>query len=66
VGRTPAYRGAGIGQRLISEALRVLRAAGVRGVSLDVEARNEDALALYRRFGFEVVARAPTFARPLG
>ena len=65
VGRTPAYRGAGIGPRLISEALRVLGAAGVRGVSLEVEARNEDALALYRRFGFEVVTRAPTFARSL-
>jgi ribosomal protein S18 acetylase RimI-like enzyme len=65
VGRTPAYRGVGIGPRLISEALRVLRAAGARGVSLEVEARNEDALALYRRFGFEVATRAPTFARPL-
>jgi ribosomal protein S18 acetylase RimI-like enzyme len=65
VGRTPAYRGAGIGPRLISEALRVLRGAGARGVSLEVEARNEDALALYRRFGFAVVTRAATFARPV-
>ena len=65
VGRTPAYRGMGIGPRLISEALRVLRAAGARGAALEVEARNEDALALYRRFHFEVVTRVPTFARSL-
>jgi ribosomal protein S18 acetylase RimI-like enzyme len=65
VGRTPAYRGMGIGPRLISEALRVLAAAGARGVSLEVEARNEDALALYQRFSFAVVTRAPTFARSL-
>ena len=63
VGRAPAYRGTGIGPRLISEALRVLRAAGARGASLEVEASNEDALALYRRFGFAVVTRAPTFTR---
>ena len=65
VGRAPAYKGAGIGPRLISEALRLLRAAGAGGVSLEVEARNEDALALYRRFDFQVVERVPTFARAL-
>ena len=65
VGRAPAYKGAGIGPRLISEALRLLRAEGAGGVSLEVEARNEDALALYRRFDFQVVTRMSTFARAL-
>ena len=62
LGRAPVYRGAGLGPRLVAEGLRLLFAAGPGEVSLAVEARNEDALALYRRAGFEVLARVPTFA----
>jgi ribosomal protein S18 acetylase RimI-like enzyme len=65
LGRAPAYRGAGLGPRLVAEGLRLLRAAGVGDVSLMVEALNEDALALYRRFDFLVVERVPTFALAL-
>ena len=66
LGRAPAYRGAGLGPRLVAEGLRLLRAAGAGDVSLMVEALNEDALALYRRFDFQVVERVPTYALALG
>jgi ribosomal protein S18 acetylase RimI-like enzyme len=65
VGRAPAYRGQGLGPRLLAEGLRQLRAAGAGDVTLAVEAANDRALDLYRRFGFEVVTRTPVFLRPL-
>lgn len=61
LGRAPAYRGRGIGPRLVAEGLRVLRAGGAGDVDLSVETDNERALDLYRRFGFEVVSRTPVF-----
>ena len=73
VGRVPAYRGRGLGPRLVAEGLRVL--AEAQGgqhddegldVDLQVDADNERALDLYRRFGFEVVARTPVFGLVFG
>jgi ribosomal protein S18 acetylase RimI-like enzyme len=65
VGRTPAYRGQGVGPRLVGEGLRLLREAGAGDVTLSVEAVNESALNLYRRFGFEVLTRTPVFGLTL-
>jgi len=65
VGRVPAYRGQGLGDELMVEALRVLWAAGAREIELGVEAGNDGALDLYRRFGFEIVARHPWWQLPL-
>jgi ribosomal protein S18 acetylase RimI-like enzyme len=59
VGRMPGYRGRGLGARLLAEGLRLLAERGAHEVELDVESENERALALYRRFGFEVVSRTP-------
>ena len=61
MGRLPAYRGRGLGPRLVAEGLRLLARAGAGDVELQVEADNERALDLYRRFGFDVVARTPVF-----
>jgi ribosomal protein S18 acetylase RimI-like enzyme len=61
LGRAPAYRGQGIGPRLVAEGLRTLREAGAGEIDLGVEAANERALTLYLRFGFEVVSRTPVF-----
>jgi ribosomal protein S18 acetylase RimI-like enzyme len=67
VGRVPAYRGRGLGPRLVAEGLSVLarRSDGDGEVEVDVdlqvEADNDRALDLYRRFGFEVTARTPVF-----
>ena len=65
IGRVPTYRGRGVGPRLVAEGLRLLRAGGAGDVDLSVEADNERALDLYRRFAFEVVARTPVFALAL-
>jgi ribosomal protein S18 acetylase RimI-like enzyme len=65
LGRAPLYRGRGLGPRLMAEGLRLLRGGGAGDVDLTVEAENERALDLYRRFGFEVVARTPVFALAL-
>ena len=61
LGRVPAYRGRGLGPHLVAEGLRVLAELGVREVTLDVEADNERALELYRRFGFQVGVRTPVW-----
>ncbi len=65
IGRRPAYRGRGLGARLVTEGLRLLGEHGARAVELTVEAPNERALALYRRFAFDVVDRTPVFAMTL-
>jgi ribosomal protein S18 acetylase RimI-like enzyme len=64
VGCRPAYRGRGLGTRLVGEGLRVLLARGAREVELEVAADNVRALALYRGFGFEVATRTPVLALP--
>lgn len=65
LGRIPAYRGQGLGPRLLAEGLRVLADAGLREVDLHVEAANEEALDLYHRFGFKILTRTPVFALAL-
>jgi ribosomal protein S18 acetylase RimI-like enzyme len=62
LGRAPAYRGRGLGRLLLDRALRLLAAAGARAVTLEVTAKNERAIDLYRAFEFEVVERTPVYA----
>ena len=61
VGRVPQYRGRGLGPRLVAEGLRLLREGGAGDVELSVEAKNDSALSLYRRFGFDVVSKTQVF-----
>lgn len=56
-----AVRGLGEGQRLLAQHLIELAARGVRDVFLEVQSGNLAALALYRRFEFEVVAQRPGY-----
>lgn len=49
----PEWRRRGIGSRLLERAISVLTARGADRVKLEVRATNEDARALYKRFGFE-------------
>eukprot|EP01116_Phalansterium_solitarium_P023901 TRINITY_DN858_c0_g2_i1.p1 TRINITY_DN858_c0_g2~~TRINITY_DN858_c0_g2_i1.p1 ORF type:complete len:189 (-),score=73.37 TRINITY_DN858_c0_g2_i1:1160-1726(-) len=54
-----AYRGLGIGARLLECVLSYCKsaaAAGLDDVYLHVQTNNDDALAFYKRFGFEVVS----------
>jgi ribosomal protein S18 acetylase RimI-like enzyme len=62
IGRAPAYRGRGLGPRLMRESLRLLAQGGAGDAELVVEAKNVSALALYRRFGFEPTSQTPVFA----
>ena len=59
MGIVPAYRGRGIGLRLIRATLARARVAGFVRVELDVHADNARAIALYEKVGFvrEGVAR---------
>jgi ribosomal protein S18 acetylase RimI-like enzyme len=50
----PPLRGQGIGKRLIARTLEAARAYGLTRVELTVRENNRGAMALYRRFGFEV------------
>ena len=55
VGVTPTHRQMGLGQGLIARALRGFRDAGLTKAYLEVTARNDRAVQLYRRLGFRVV-----------
>lgn len=50
----PAYRGKGIGRRLMGSLLDALREQGVRRMWLEVIRDNHAAVALYHSLGFEV------------
>ncbi len=52
----PTQRGAGIGSRLIAAVVDRAIAAGTRRLALDVGVTNSDAIALYERRGWIVVA----------
>ena len=54
MGMLPAYRGAGLGRRLLKDTLDTARAIGIERVELEVFASNESAIALYRKLGFAV------------
>jgi len=52
MGLLPAWRGRGLGERLIRQALDAARAFGLLRVELSVRADNTRATALYRKVGF--------------
>lgn len=52
MGVVAAYRGRGIGSRLLTAALGMAPARGIRRSELIVRSDNAAAIALYRRFGF--------------
>ncbi|QPF84466.1 GNAT family N-acetyltransferase [Bradyrhizobium genosp. L] len=57
MGLLPPYRGQGLGLRLIREALTAARQFGFHRVELTVRAENANAIALYRKVGFEIEGR---------
>lgn len=52
LGVLPAYRGQGIGSRLLDELISQLAAAGVHDLVLGVLPGNTAAIRLYQRYGF--------------
>jgi ribosomal protein S18 acetylase RimI-like enzyme len=55
----PEHRDEGLGTRMLEMAKEQARLSGRKQVSLQVFERNEGAVELYRRNGFEVISRAP-------
>ena len=56
-----AYRGQGIGRRLLRRAIDVLEDAGTGSVKLEVRVGNTAARSLYRSFGFEHRRTIPNY-----
>jgi ribosomal protein S18 acetylase RimI-like enzyme len=65
IGRDPARRGEGLGDVLMSRAMALCAATGLRRVGLSVAAVNARARELYERWGFRVVADEPTYLKSL-
>lgn len=57
IGVRPQLWGRGIGETLLLETLRRLKAAGYAGVELSVYLDNRNAVALYERLGWRPVGR---------
>ena len=55
-----AWRGHGLGQRLMEAYLGQLRSLGVRGVHLETTSLNEVACRLYEKMGFRLLDAHPT------
>jgi ribosomal-protein-alanine N-acetyltransferase len=57
----PSYRSHGYGERLLDEILFRARTSSVREIFLEVRPSNANALALYKKKGFYVVANRPAY-----
>lgn len=51
----PEYRRQGIGKELVTASLKALELHGAEECFLEVRAANEEAVALYKQMGFEIV-----------
>jgi predicted GNAT family acetyltransferase len=65
-GVVPAWRGRGLGRRLMSELVERARAAGLRRLSLEVLAGNTAAIRLYEQAGMRVTRDLLVMERPAG
>jgi ribosomal protein S18 acetylase RimI-like enzyme len=54
---SPEVRGMGVGHELLRQSLTNLRDMGCSSASLTVTAANEDAVALYKSMGFQIIRR---------
>jgi [ribosomal protein S18]-alanine N-acetyltransferase len=57
----PAWRGRGIGTRLVGECLDAARLRGVTAAVLEARPSNTEAIELYRKLGFQVLATRPGY-----
>ncbi len=63
LGVEPRFRGRGWGRALLNHGLAEARSHGVQELLLGVDRRNEPALRLYRRLGFELFDQRELFCR---
>lgn len=59
----PHYRGQGIGEHLLQDALNDAVIRGAQVATLEVRISNEAAVRLYRKFGFEIIGERPRYYR---
>lgn len=57
VGVLASHRGRGIGTALMAEAEKLARARGIHRMELEVFEKNEGAMRLYEKFGFQAEGR---------
>ncbi|MCB1561699.1 MAG: ribosomal protein S18-alanine N-acetyltransferase [Xanthomonadales bacterium] len=57
----PAFRGQGLGKRLLDDVAAQARARGCRELRLEVREDNETAIRLYRNYGFSLLERRPSY-----
>jgi [ribosomal protein S18]-alanine N-acetyltransferase len=57
----PEWRRQGIGTRLVAECLTSARRRRLAAAVLEVRPSNTEAIALYRKFGFRVIATRPGY-----
>jgi ribosomal-protein-alanine acetyltransferase len=57
----PAFRGQGIGEKLMKELVEQLRGRGARRIYLEVESTNVAAVRLYERLGFRGIGALPDY-----
>ncbi|MFN7142635.1 MAG: GNAT family N-acetyltransferase [Myxococcota bacterium] len=65
IGRSPAWRGGGLGPVVLAEALRVLARRKVERFRLGVTATNTAAVGLYERAGFRIAETWRTWRQPV-
>ena len=53
-GVRPEYQGRGYGRQMLEEAIRIVHAESSKGIMLDVETDNPNAVGLYLSCGFEI------------
>lgn len=57
----PRWRGRGVASQLLAECLHTARRHDAVAVLLEARPSNHEALALYRKFGFKVIAVRPNY-----
>lgn len=62
----PDFRQRGIGAQILTTALKDAAEAGATRALLEVREKNEAALSMYRKFGFEVAGRRPKYYKDNG
>jgi len=62
----PDFRRQGIGARILTAALKDAAETGATHALLEVREKNEAALGMYRKFGFDVVGRRPKYYKDNG
>ena len=66
IATSPDHRRKGIGGQVLSAALRDATAAGARRAFLEVRVGNEEAQAMYRKFGFTITGTRAAYYRDNG